>query len=43
METVNNSFSFPQADDINKIFILLNMNDETLLSDKAFLGGFLNC
>ncbi len=41
METINNNFPFPQADDINKIIILLNMDDEALLSDSAFLGRFL--
>ena len=41
METVNYHFPFPQADDINKIVILLNLDDENLLSDSAFLGRFL--
>ena len=41
METANNNFPFPQADDINKIVILLNLDDESLLSDSAFLGRFL--
>lgn len=41
METVNTTFPFPQADDINKIIILLNLDDEALLSDSAFLGRFL--
>ena len=41
METINNNFPFPQADDINKIVIILNLDDEALLSDSAFLGRFL--
>ena len=41
METANNIFPFPQADDINKIVILLNMDDEAFLSDSGFLGRFL--
>jgi len=41
MKTVNNNFPFPQADDMNKIVILLNLDDENLLSDSAFLGRFL--
>ena len=41
METIDNTFPFPQADNINKIVILLNMDDEALLSDSAFLGRFL--
>ena len=41
METINNNFPFPQADDINKIIVLLNLDEEALLSDSSFLGRFL--
>lgn len=37
METVNSHYPFPQADDINKIIILLNLDDDALLSDSASL------
>ena len=41
MDTHKDSFPFPQADNMNKIILLLNLEDEELLLDRIFLSRFL--
>lgn len=41
MDAIKESFPFPQADNMNKIILLLNLEDARLLLDRVFLSRFL--
>ena len=42
MEQEKRKIPFPQANDFNKIYLLLNIEDERKLKDKNFLMNYVN-
>ena len=42
MEQKNKKYPFPQANDFNKILLLLNIDNESLFNDKEYLKIYLD-